>query len=57
MPPAPQKRSFWEREFTLSKITFYILFHGLHIGMFVLGWYVVLPAFLALSSDGPQQAC
>ncbi|KAI9682196.1 MAG: hypothetical protein M1817_000250 [Caeruleum heppii] len=32
------QRSFWKRELTPSKLTFYFLFHGLHIAMFVYGW-------------------
>ncbi|KAI9886518.1 MAG: hypothetical protein M1823_001699 [Watsoniomyces obsoletus] len=34
----PDDRPWWKRELTPSKLTFYFLFHGLHIGMFVLGW-------------------
>ncbi|KAK2757604.1 hypothetical protein FQN54_004573 [Arachnomyces sp. PD_36] len=28
----------WESDFSGRKIVFYILFHGLHIGIFILGW-------------------
>lgn len=34
-------RNFLQRELTWPKVTFYFFFHGLHIGMFVLGWYVL----------------
>ena len=29
------------RELTPRRIIFYVLFHGFHIGLFALGWYVV----------------
>ncbi|KAL1302649.1 hypothetical protein AAFC00_003016 [Neodothiora populina] len=32
-------KSRYERQFTWRKVTFYFLFHGLHVGLFVLGWW------------------
>ncbi|EGP91103.1 unnamed protein product [Zymoseptoria tritici ST99CH_3D1] len=36
----PQRKSWLRAQFTARKITFYILFHGLHFLIFVLGWYL-----------------
>ncbi|KAL9053689.1 MAG: hypothetical protein Q9162_004640 [Coniocarpon cinnabarinum] len=30
----------WRKQFTLPKILFYLLFHGAHLGIFIVGWYV-----------------
>lgn len=29
-------------QFTGSKLLFNVLFHGFHIGLFALGWYVIV---------------
>jgi hypothetical protein len=34
-----QEVSWWRAQFTASKLLFYVLFDGLHIGLFILGWY------------------
>lgn len=34
--------TWWKRQLTVRKVLFYVLFHGLHIGLFVFGWYVAL---------------
>lgn len=31
--------AYWRKQFTLSKLTFHIIFHGIHIAMFIIGWY------------------
>lgn len=36
-----QKQSWLSKQFAPSKIIFNILFHGLHIGLFAFGWYVL----------------
>ncbi|EAS27634.3 NADPH oxidase [Coccidioides immitis RS] len=33
------EQSAWKRHFSGSKIIFYILFHGMHLGVFIFGWY------------------
>ncbi|KAK3723200.1 hypothetical protein LTR37_001923 [Vermiconidia calcicola] len=35
-----QRKSWLALQLTARKITFYTLFHGLHLGIFVLGWYL-----------------
>lgn len=38
---AVQKQKSWlAAQFSARKLTFYILFHGLHIAIFIIGWYV-----------------
>ncbi|KAK3670123.1 hypothetical protein LTR78_009970 [Recurvomyces mirabilis] len=38
---APMKQKSWlAAQLTPRKLTFYTLFHGLHIGLFILGWYL-----------------
>ncbi|EEH22200.1 hypothetical protein PABG_04411 [Paracoccidioides brasiliensis Pb03] len=32
-------RVWWKSNFSASKILFYVLFHGMHIGMFIFGWW------------------
>ncbi|KAK5109329.1 hypothetical protein LTR62_007098 [Meristemomyces frigidus] len=39
MAPAAQK-SWLSAQLTPRKITFYTLFHGFHVGLFILGWYL-----------------
>ena len=36
----PQGPSDFKRHFAPRKLLFYLIFHGLHIGVFALGWYV-----------------
>ena len=36
---ATAQPSWLAKQFTLRKITFYTLFHGLHIFLFIFGWY------------------
>ncbi|KAF2170159.1 hypothetical protein M409DRAFT_51911 [Zasmidium cellare ATCC 36951] len=36
----PQRKSWLAAQFTTRKLIFYILFHGLHILLFIIGWYV-----------------
>ncbi|CAK3770513.1 Superoxide-generating NADPH oxidase heavy chain subunit B [Lecanosticta acicola] len=36
----PKQRSWLAAQFTARKVTFYTLFHGLHILIFIIGWYV-----------------
>ena len=31
--------AFWRKQMTPRKLLFYFLFHGLHVGIFILGWY------------------
>ena len=38
--------TWWKRQLTVRKVLFYVLFHGLHIGLFVFGWYVALQDLL-----------
>ncbi|GAM87406.1 hypothetical protein ANO11243_054300 [Dothideomycetidae sp. 11243] len=33
-----QNRSLWKAQFTARKLTFYFLFHGFHVLVFILGW-------------------
>ncbi|KXL49406.1 hypothetical protein M433DRAFT_65104 [Acidomyces richmondensis BFW] len=35
-----QHKSWFARQFTVRKATFYTIFHGLHILLFILGWYI-----------------
>ncbi|KAF2218706.1 FAD-binding domain-containing protein [Elsinoe ampelina] len=32
-------RRFWRAQFRPRKLTFYLLFHGFHVGIFILGWW------------------
>ncbi|KAI9817219.1 MAG: hypothetical protein M1827_001332 [Pycnora praestabilis] len=34
-----EQRSFLQREFTGRKLVFNVLFHGLHVGLFIFGWW------------------
>lgn len=36
------QKTSWSKHLTVRKVIFYVLFHGLHIGLFVFGWYVAL---------------
>jgi NADPH oxidase len=36
----PKRKSWLAAQFTARKIIFYTLFHGLHIFLFILGWYL-----------------
>ncbi|KAK5170974.1 uncharacterized protein LTR77_004118 [Saxophila tyrrhenica] len=36
----PKPKSWLASQFTARKIIFYTLFHGLHIALFIIGWYV-----------------
>jgi NADPH oxidase len=51
------QRSWWRREFTVRRVFFYVLFHGLHIGLFVFGWYVNGPgeALARRNADAPSR--
>ncbi|KAI9822220.1 MAG: hypothetical protein M1832_003043 [Thelocarpon impressellum] len=33
------QQTWWQRNTTLPKLTFYFLFHGAHVGLFAFGWY------------------
>ncbi|PNS17362.1 Superoxide-proteinrating NADPH oxidase heavy chain subunit A [Sphaceloma murrayae] len=35
----PEDRPFWRAQLTRRKLTFDLLFHGFHVGIFVLGWW------------------
>ncbi|KAL8738116.1 MAG: hypothetical protein Q9181_001063 [Wetmoreana brouardii] len=37
----PSKQSWLSKQFAPSKILFNTLFHGLHLGIFIFGWYVL----------------
>jgi len=37
---AVQHKSWLARQFTVRKATFYTFFHGLHLVIFILGWYI-----------------
>lgn len=42
---ATAKDSWLKRaDLTVSKIIFYILFWGVHIAIFAVGWFVVIPS-------------
>jgi len=34
-----QQRSYWQAQFTWRKVVFYLIFHGFHVGLFILGWW------------------
>ena len=36
----PDKKSWFRAQLTPRKLTFYTLFHGFHVLLFVVGWYV-----------------
>lgn len=34
-------RTYWRKQLTLPKITFSLIFHGIHVAIFVIGWYAL----------------
>lgn len=40
MSTTAQRKSFWRAQLTGRKISFYTLFHGFHVLLLIIGWYV-----------------
>lgn len=51
--PNAVRNSLIRSLFTTRKLAFYSIFHGLHVGLFILGWQVLLVVPETIFSDDP----
>lgn len=50
MPEYAEERT-WKSLVTPRKLSFYLLFHGLHVVLFIIGWYVRALLLLICKTD------
>ena len=53
MPEHAEERS-WRSMVTPRKLSFYLLFHGFHIALFIIGWCVTIVLFTNMQTDVHQ---
>jgi len=53
MPEHAEERS-WKSLVTPRKLSFYLVFHGFHVALFIIGWYVTTVLSTGMQADVRQ---